>query len=233
MLRIFGITIPTLLIVLAAPAVAQQSYVGQFDIYGGFAFLDSPKINLEERGFQFQAGYRARTWLTLGFDYSVTTGYTDLTPPMLTSALQTQLGTEFAGLAAAGVIPPNYALAVPIDSTTQSFAAGPQLSYRHWQLVTLFIRPSIGAVHEVATAHATDPITASVIAQLAPGGQKTDWTPFYGVGGGFEVNVTSHFALRFQADFVHDHLFSNLLQPRNTVRVGIGPALQFGRNVAR
>jgi hypothetical protein len=73
-----------------------------------------------------------------------------------------------------------------------------------------------------------------VIAQLAPSGQKTDWVPFYGVGGGFDANLTTHFALRFQADFVHDHLFSDLLKDgRNSVRFSVGPALQFGRNVRK
>jgi hypothetical protein len=100
--------------------------------------------------------------------------------------------------------------------------------------VTLFIRPSIGAIYEKATPHATDPISQGVIAQLAPSGQKTDWVPFYGVGGGFDANLTTHFALRFQADFVHDHLFSDLLKDgRNSVRFSVGPALQFGRNVRK
>lgn len=228
--RYAAVLLPALLLLVRAPAVAQQTYIGSFDVYGGFAYFESPKVNLAERGFQFQTGYRVRTWLTFGFDYGIATGHTDLTPNVLTSALQTQLGTQFAGLVAAGVIPPNYALVVPIDSTTQNFAAGPQFSYHGFKAVTLFIRPSIGAVHEVATAHATDPIVASVIAQLAPGGQKTDWTGFYGVGGGVDVNVTDHFAIRLQADFVHDHLFSDVLQSRNTIRFGVGPAWQFGGN---
>lgn len=224
----------TCLLLLASHAVAQQTYVGRFDVFGGFTYLDSPKINLIERGFQMQVGVRPKSWYTLGFDYSVATGHTALTPNLLTTALQTQLGAQLGQLAAAGLISPSYSLAVPIDSSTQNFAAGPQLSYRHWSLVTLFIRPSVGAVHETATAHRTDPIEALVVAQLAPSGQKTDWTAFYGVGGGFDVNVSTRFALRFQADFVHDHLFSDLLKEgRNTVRVGIGPAFQFGHNVVK
>lgn len=222
------------LLSLASHAVAQQTYVGRFDVYAGFTYLNSPKINLSERGLHLQFGVRPKSWYTLGFDYSIATGHTDLTPGLLTSALQTQLGAEFSQLAALGRIPQGYSLVIPIDSTTQNFAAGPQVSYHHWPLVTLFVRPSIGAVHETATAHSVDPISTLVIAQLAPSGQKQDWTAFYGLGGGFDLNLSSHFALRFQADFVHDHLFNDLLREgRNTVRVGIGPALQFGRNVMK
>jgi hypothetical protein len=231
---LFRALVGTSMLLLASAAFAQQTYVGRFDAYGGFAYLDSPKINLSERGFQMQVGFRPTNWYTLGFDYSIASGHTDLTPALLTSSLQTQLGTEFAQLAGAGRIPPGYALVLPFDSTTQEFAAGPQFSYRHWSLVTLFIRPSIGAVHETATPHSIDPVTALVIAQLAPSGQKQDWTAFYGVGGGLDINLSAHVALRFQADFVHDHLFSDLLREgRNTVRVGIGPAFQFGHNAVK
>ena len=221
-------------LLLTAPLAFGQQYVGRYDVYGGFMYLDSPHINLAERGFHLQAGARPKTWYSLGFDYSISTGHTAFTPNLLTTSLQQQLGSQLQQLAAIGKIPPGYSLVVPIDSTTQTFAAGPQLAYRHWPLVTLYVRPSIGAIQEVATPHALDPIAQFVVAQLAPSGQKTDWTPFYGVGGGVDVNFRKHFGLRFSVDFVHDHLFSDLLRDgRNTVRLGIGPALQFGPNIAK
>ncbi len=222
-----------LLLALFTPALfAQQTYVGRFDLYGGFSYLESPHINLAERGFHFQAGIRPRSWYSLGFDYSVSTGHTNLGPALLTTSLQQQLGSQIAALIAAHVIPPTYSLTLPIDSLTQTFAAGPQVAYHGWKPITPFLRPSIGAIHEVATTHPTDPVAAAIVAQLAPSGRKTDWTGFYGFGGGLDINVTSHFALRVQADFVHDHLFSDLLKDgRNTVRVSVGPALQLGRNV--
>lgn len=230
-----GVFSATVLLALFASATfAQQDYVGRFDLYGGFTYLESPHINLAERGFQFQFGYRPRSWYTLGFDYSVSTGHTALSPNLLTTSLQQQLGTQIGGLIAAGVIPPTYALSLPLDSLTQTFAAGPQLAYHGWRPITPFIRPSIGAIHEIATPHATDPIAAAIVAQLAPSGQKTDWTGFYGFGGGFDANVSKHFAIRFQADFVHDHLFSDLLKDgRNTVRFSVGPAVQFGGNARK
>ncbi len=101
---------------------------------------------------------------------------------------------------------------MPFDSTTQTFAAGPQLNYRHISHVTLFIRPSIGAIHENVTVRNLDPITAQIVAQLAPSGKKSDWTGFYGFGGGVDISPSDHFGLRLQMDFVHDHLFNDLLR---------------------
>lgn len=218
---------------LLVPALrAGQDYVGRYDVYGGFGYLNSPHINLSERGFHTQLGLRLRRWLSVGFDYSVVTGHTTLTPDLLTTSLQQQLAATFRQLVVAGVIPGTYMLRVPIDSTTQNFAAGPQFAYRHWEWATLFIRPSVGAVREEATPHALDPIAAIVIRQLAPSGHKLDWTAFYGFGGGADLNLTRKFAIRLQADFVHDHLFNDLLKDgRNTVRVSIGPGFQFGPNV--
>lgn len=228
------VALAVLLLLLASSLHAEQDYIGRFDVYGGFTYLDSPHINLAERGFHTQGGMRLRRWLSVGFDYSIATGHTSLTPDLLTTSLQQQLGATFRQLIAAGLIPSSYVLSVPIDSTTQNFAAGPQFSYRRWSRITPFIRPSVGAIHEVATPHATDAVTRMVIAQLVPSGTKQDWTGFYGFGGGFDLNVSRKFAVRIQSDFVHDHLFNDLLKNgRNSVRLSIGQAFQFGRNVPK
>ncbi|MGD0299579.1 MAG: hypothetical protein ABSE86_20940, partial [Bryobacteraceae bacterium] len=58
-----------------------------------------------------------------------------------------------------------------------------------------------------------------------------DWTYYFGFGGGFEVNIARHFAIRVQADFVHDNMMSDLLPGHNEVRFSIGPGLQWGRNM--
>ena len=214
----------------------QQTYVGRFDVYGGYAYLNSPHINLAENGFQFQAGVRVVSWLTMGFDYSRTTGDTTITPSMLTTELQQQLGGTLLQLIQNGVVPPTYTLAVPISSVTQTFAGGPQLSYHGWSHGTFFIRPALGDIHEAATAHPNpaDPIAVLLVGGLVPSGIKKDDVLFYGFGGGVDLNLTKHFAIRIQADFVHDHLFSDMLKDsRNTVRIGIGPAIQFGGNVMK
>lgn len=220
------------LLLTAACAFAQQEYVGKYDIYGGFGYLNSPKISLSENGFHTQAGMRMNRWLSLGFDYTVVTGDGALVPSLLPTSLQQTLGAQLGGLAAAGKLPPGYALKVPISSNTQTFSLGPQVSYRHFRQFTLFARPDLGAIREVATPKPADPIASAILAQLAPSGKKQDWTYFYGFGGGIDVNITKKFSIRVQADFVRDHLFNDLLKDsRNTVRFAIGPGFQWGRNV--
>jgi len=222
------------MLVAASQAVGQQDYVGRYDVYAGYAYLNSPHISLAESGFQTQAGVRVRTWITLGFDFSTETGNTSLTAALLTPALQQQLGAQLQQLIAGGVVPSNYVLIVPIHSSTQTYAGGPQFSYHGFSRATLFIRPAVGIIHEIATPHPGDPIATGIAEQLAPSGRKTDSVLFYGFGGGVDLNISKHVAIRVQADFVHDHLFSDLLRDsRNTLRFGIGPAFQFGGNVMK
>ena len=71
-------------------------------------------------------------------------------------------------------------------------------------------------------------------AELAPSGKKTDWTGFYGFGGGFDILFSKHFGLRTQADLVYDHLFNDVLKDgRMTVRFSVGPCFNFGGNIAK
>jgi len=222
------------LFILALPAFCQQTNVTQFDWYAGYAFLDSPHIGLFENGFQTQFGFRPRTWVSLGFDYSLSRGSLMLTPDLLPTALQQQLAAQLAGLAALGQLPPGYALSVSAQSISQSFAVGPQLAYRHFKHVTLFVRPSIGAIREKAMPHPHDPIALAVATSLAPTGTKTDWQGFYGFGYGFDILFTPHFAWRTQGDLVWDHLFNDILRDgRWTTRFSTGPCLNFGRNIVK
>jgi hypothetical protein len=220
-------------VALSAPAAAEQDYVGRFDAYSGFSYFDSPDIHLTERGYHLQLGYNPRTWLATGFDYSVVTGTLNLTSDLLKPSLTAAIDAQLLPLIQSGVIPPNYSLVIPVGSTTHTFAAGPQLMYRHFRYVTLFVRPSVGAIYEIATPHAKDPIAAGIAKQLAPSGSKSEWKAFYGVGWGGEVNITDHFSLRMQADFVHNSLFTDILKTsRNTWRLSVGPAFHFGKNIA-
>jgi hypothetical protein len=215
-----------------APVAFAQEYVGRYEVYAGYMFLDSPKISLFEPGFHLQAGMRAKTWLSLGIDYSRGTGNTVLTPNLATTAFQQQLNSVIGPLKANGLLPANYVPSLPLSSVTETFAAGPEFPYRRFNRITPYIRPSGGYIHEVATAHPNDTITRGLLNQIAPSGTKEDWTIFYGFGGGIAFNFFKHFSLVVQADFVHDHLFSDLLQSgRNTVRFSIGPGFQFGKNI--
>lgn len=232
-------TLPLLALFLlsaAASAQGEQNYVSRYDLFAGYTFLDSPHVGLFENGFHFQVGVRPKTWYSLGFDYSVSSGSLTLTPNLLTTSLQQTLGAQLAGLVEQGVIPPTYTLVVPSDSFTQTVTGGPQLAYRHFSKITLFVRPSIGAIHETATpkAAANDPVAQGIVAELAPTGKKTDWTVFYGFGGGVDFLFSKHLALRVQADLVYDHLFSDLLQDgRFTTRFSIGPCFNFGKNIRK
>jgi len=219
-------------LLLASQVFAQQSYVGRWDAYGGFTRIMQPNINLAEPAFNLQAGIRLTTWLTGGFDYSVGTGQNILDSGMLLPPVQGQLPAQLGQLAEMGVIPPGYKLAVPVNTRTQSFQVGPDFPIRKFESVTFFVRPNLGAIQIVARPLPGDPIAQAIVAQLVPAGKKTDWTYFYGFGGGMEFNVNHHFALRLQADFAHDHLFNDLLRAGNTIRFSVGPAFQWGNNVA-
>jgi hypothetical protein len=225
---------PLALFWLALPVFGEQEYVARYDAFAGYAFLDSPKIGLWENGFALQAGFRPKTWYSVGFDYSRTTGDTTITPDLLPYSLQQMLAAQLAQLAAAGLIPPGYQLKIPIHSVTNTFAAGPQLSFRHFTHATIFVRPVLGAIYEQATPQLTAPIAAGIVAQLVPSGKKTDTTWFLGAGGGVDILFTRHLAMRTQVDVVYDHLFNDLLRNgRVTVRFSVGPAFNFGPNIRK
>lgn len=218
---------------LAGPALCEQNYVTRYDLFAGYSYFNSPSISLLEHGMQFQFGMRPRTWYSIGFDYTHATGSMTLTPSLLPDALQATLGGQLKQLAALGRLPAGYALSVPTDSSTNTFAAGPQLAFRHFQKVTIFARPSMGAIRELATPRPSDPIAKSIVAGLTPSGKKMDWTGFFGGAVGMDLLLTHHFALRVQTDVVYDHLFNDILKNgRPTVRVGMGPCLNFGKNIA-
>ncbi len=108
------------------------------------------------------------------------------------------------------------------------------VTYRHFRHVTLHIRPSFGAIRELATPRPGDPIATMIVQQLAPAGSKTDWTGFYGFGGGVDLAVSKHVWLRIQGDFVYDHLFNDILRDgRFTTRFSVGPVFTMGRNIAK
>jgi len=220
------------LLLMATSAFSQQTYVTRFDTFVGYGFLDSPHVSLFENGFAFQMGVRPTTWYSLGFDYSLTAGNLTLTPNLLTSKLQGELGALLGPAAAE--------LSVGAHSRTQTFAAGPQLAYRHFKKVTLFVRPNCGIIKELATAKPVGLLATGVVQALeaqgllAASGQKSDWTPFYGFGGGIDFLFGNHFGFRVQSDLVHDHLFDDLLKDgRWTTRFSVGPIFNYGKNIAK
>ena len=71
------------LLLFSIPLCGQQNYVTRYDVYGGYAFLNSPSVRLFENGFATQIGVRPKTWLSLGFDYTYATGNLKVTPSQL------------------------------------------------------------------------------------------------------------------------------------------------------
>ena len=217
---------------LSASVQAQQTYVSHYDIYTGFADLNSSALGLNQVGFHTQVGMNVRNWHSLGVDYSVTTGSNVLKPDLLPTALQQQLAPVILGFIEAGVIPPTYQLTIPTDVVTQSFAIGPQLAYRHFEKVTLFLRPSVGAFRLAATPHPADEVATVITKTLVPSGHKVDWTSFYGFGFGDEVHFNHRFGLRSQMDVVYNHPFNDILANGFwTLRYSVGPTFHFGRNI--
>ena len=241
------------ILLLAVPLFGQQTYVTRFDVFTGYNFLNSSSISLSEPGFGAQIGFRPKTWYSFGFDYTKSAGDMSLTPNLLPTTLQQPLNAVIGQFKAAGLLPANYTLVVPGHSSTQTFALGPQLAYRHFKHMTLFFRPVYaGAIREAATpkpaaellaalAHLPPATQAALLAAvpaaltpLVSGSTKTDWAGFIGFGGGFDMLLTNHFAIRTQADLVYDHLFNDILRDgRFTTRFSVGPAFNFGRNIAQ
>jgi hypothetical protein len=213
---------------------AGQPYVGRFVLYAGYLYLDSPHISLSEPGIHIQAGMRWSRHISVGFDYSRGTGTTTVGLNLATPALENRFGPIVAGFIAAGILPANYVAALPFNSVTQTFTAGPEFPYRRFKRFTPYIRPSCGIINEIVTARPADHVTQLLVNEVAPSGKEEEWTAFYGFGGGIAFNVTKHFSLIVQADLVHDHLFPDLLKDgRNTIRFSIGPGFQFGSNVRK
>jgi len=219
-----------LIISLCLPALAQQTDVNRYTLFTGFDYMISPARNLTERGFETDFGVTVRPWLGLGADFgilgdgiisgagTISGGETIYAPLLL------QVPPPF------GPIEPN-SVKVPFKSQTYTFAAGPQFYLRKWEKVTFFARPGFGGIHE--RADIAFPAQLGQLFQLlnvpVPAGHQTDTTYFVGLGGGFDLNVSRKVGIRFAADWVNTHLFSNLLtQRQNYVRFSFGPTFRWG-----
>jgi len=213
---------------ICLPVLAQQSEsnrdINRYTLFTGFDYMISPARNLTERGFEADFGVTAKPWLGLGSDFSV------MGSDVISGAGTIGGGeTIFAPVLSRVGLPPN-ALHVPFQSTTYTFAAGPQIYIRKWEKVTLLIRPGLGGIHEKAMIDLS--AVAPMLTQMGistPTAQQTDTQFFFGVGGGFDVNVSRKVGMRFAADWVNTHLFSSLLTTRqNYIRFSIGPTFRWG-----
>ena len=228
----------SLLLLSCGPATqaihAQQKEVPRYDAFAGFTSINAPALGLSQPGFHTQAGINMRPWYSVGFDFSIASGSEVLKTDLLPPSLQQTINGGILLYKAMGLLPASYVLAIPTDAFTQTYAAGPQLLYRHYDKFSLFLRPSLGALHETATPHpvAGDFYAAAVVQQLAPTGKKADWTGFYGLGGGGDYAVTRHIGIRAQMDAVYNDPFNDILENgRWTYRFSVGPSFHFGHNI--
>lgn len=210
-----------LLVVVSLPAFAQTD-INRYTLFTGFDYMISPARNLTERGFESDFGVTVKPWLGMGVDVGIISGAGTIT------------GTETVYAPAVNAFAPGAAsqIHVAFNSSTYTFAAGPQFYIRRWDKVTFLIRPGFGGMHEKADINF--PTSLYPIFQglhlTPPSAHPTDTQLFFGLGGGFDVNVSRKVGVRFAADWVNTHLFSNLLVPRqNYVRFSVGPTFRWGK----
>jgi|SRR5579863_5180942 len=203
------------------PMLAQQTDINKYTLFTGFDYMVSPARNLTERGFESDFGVTVKPWLGMGVDVGIISGAGTIT------------GTETVYAPAVNALRPGAAnsIHVPFNSSTYTFAAGPQFYLRKWSKVTFLIRPGFGGMHEKADI--TFPVALAPLFQALqvapPSAHQTDTQLFFGLGGGFDLNVSRKVGFRVAADWVNTHLFSNLLVPRqNYVRFSIGPTFRWG-----
>ncbi len=212
------------------PALAQQTDINRYTLFTGFDYMISPARNLTERGFESDFGVTVKPWLGLGADFSAIGS-------QILSGAGTINGSEtvYAPLLIANEglgAPPPSSVNVPFTSTSYTFAAGPQFYLRKWKAVTFFARPGFGGIHEKANI-TLPPQLGQLLTMLGvsvPNAHQTDTALFFGLGGGFDLNVSRRIALRFGTDWVNTHLFTDLLTNRqNYVRFSIGPTFRWGK----
>jgi hypothetical protein len=217
-----------LLLFSSVLTLAQQPYVGKWDAFTGFSYLTTPSMNLVQRGFNSEFGYNHRRWVALGVDVSYFNGHSSLGSDPLSLGVKAKLAPLM------GMLPAGTVVAVPFDSSTFTMSMGPQFNIRKIKQVTFFVRPALGWLHVNITAKPNSALTTGVVQQLL-GASKTSITDdvvFYGFGGGVDLNLTKHMAIRMSTDFIHLNMFSDLLADnRNTVRMSVGPTFRFGKNV--
>lgn len=219
-----------LFIVLASfTCFSQQTDVARYSAYSAFSYLSTPSLNLTQRGFDGDFGVNINSWLTVGGDFSYNGGHSTLFPNDLSNSAKAKLAPYLP------LLPPGFLLAVPYNSNTYTYEAGPQFNYRHFKHVTLFARPALGALHASFKANPGNPLLQQIVAGLVgPSLGKTDTVVFYGFGGGLTWEINRNFGVRAAADMVHYNFFSDLLDGgRNSVRVTIGTKFSWGKNIIK
>jgi len=204
-------------------------------VVAGYSYLETPSLNLAQRGFNGDFAQNVRPWLSLGFDFSVFNGQSTLLPSYLNSTTQTQLaqGLIKMGVPASALPTVVSGLAVPFSSTTFTYQAGPQLNYRRLRKVTLFVRPALGLLHMKLQTDPNGVLATRMVGGLLGGKlSDADTAVFYGFGGGATWEIHPNFGLRATVDLARTNFFSDRLNgSRTAVRLSVMPKFGFGRNI--
>jgi hypothetical protein len=207
---------------------AQQKEIPQFTAIGGFTYLSTPSLNLVTRGFNGDFAANVRPWMSMGFDFSTSSGDNTVIPKYLNTATQLKL---------AAMLPTGYpvsAVTVPTGISVQTYQVGPQLNYRHFRHLTLFVRPALGLLHAKIQTHPITGTAPLVSALLGGKLSSSDNVLFYGFGSGMSWEITPHFGLRTSVDLARYNMFSDTLNgARNAVRISVMPKFSFGKNIVR
>ncbi|HMK21491.1 MAG TPA: hypothetical protein VK466_04105 [Terriglobales bacterium] len=205
---------------------SQQTDIRQFTLISGYSYLHTPSLNLAQRGYNFDFAQNVRPWLSIGFDFSGFTGGSTLLP----SYLNAETLGKLAQILPPG-IPPS-AVTVPYTSSTYTYQVGPQLNYRRFKHVTLFVRPALGLLHAKIQTH-PNPVATPIVGALLGGKLSTaDNAVFYGFGGGATWEIHPNFGLRIAADTAWFNFFPDVLNgTRGTVRLTVATKFSFGKKI--
>jgi hypothetical protein len=214
---------------LTLPAHARTLSPPRYGIYLGLPTSVTPSEVLHQSGIEVQAGIQTRGWCTVGADFTRLTGAGSIAIGQIPKALRTPLQAEITGLEAAALLPPDYRFKIDGAASSMLFSFGPQFNTRAHRGVALLAHPDIGALREEIKPHPGDAFSRAVTQSFMPAGRKVDWTPFYGGGGGVDLQLSRHITFKSMIDVVYSHAFNDLLADGTwTYRFSSGVTFQFG-----
>jgi len=226
------LTLVGLSLFLLLPAFGQEQgdvSINRYTVYTGFDYFNNPGLSLSQRGFDTDFGVTVKPWLGLGGDFSAS-GDSIISGGGTINGSSTIYAPLLIQAASLGAPSPS-SVNVPFKSTSYTFAVGPQFYWRKWRQVTFLGRPGLGGIRANADV-SLPPQLAGLLGQLGapvPSAHQTDTRLFFGLGGGFDLNVSRRVGLRVTADWINTHLYPNILSDRqNFVRVTIGPTFRWG-----
>ncbi len=230
---------------LLVPSASAQVTYRQWDMYGGYTYLNTPTNSVSQYGYNLSFGRNLKHWLALGFDFSNFrgTGSQLATGSALASRLPSSVLSQLPPELAPAL--PFITVNVPANLSTNTFAAGTQFQIRKNKWITPIFRPFVGAFHAKALGQASQitpvslpagvtPQMLAAVLQSIPQQTLNDaltqnaTVMGYGVGAGFDLNISKPIGIRFATDYIRTPLFG---ARQNNIRIGFGLIYRFGKEV--